>query len=342
MKQFYDEAIINVAAGNGGSGCLSFRREKFVPRGGPDGGDGGGGGSVYLQAEEGLNTLVDFRYKRSFQAGNGSSGEGRQRTGKDGDDLYVRVPVGTRVFNLETDELIGDLVKAEQTLLVVQGGKRGLGNVNFKSSTNRAPRKTTPGLPGERRTLKLELQMLADVGLLGLPNAGKSTLVRAVSAARPKVADYPFTTLHPYLGVVSIEPHRSFVMADIPGLIEGAADGAGLGISFLKHLSRTRLLLHVIDIAPLDDERDPAEDANSIVRELEKYSETLAQRERWLVLNKLDLLLEEEQEEYCQAIIEKLDWQGPVYRVSAVSGDGCRQLSMDAMRYLEALDSDDE
>ncbi len=333
--KFVDEAYIDVAAGKGGDGCLSFRREKFIPFGGPDGGDGGDGGSIYLQADTALNTLVDFRYKRMFRAPSGQSGMGNQRTGKSGEDICVSVPVGTLVFDVETEECLGDLVEAGQKLLVAQGGFHGLGNIRFRSSINRAPRRISLGSPGEARRLKLELQVLADVGLLGYPNAGKSTLIRAVSAARPKVADYPFTTLYPSLGVVKVEDHRSFVMADIPGLIEGAADGAGLGIRFLKHLSRTHLLLHLIDIAPLDPAVDIADEARKLLLELEKYSEDLAQRERWLVFNKTDLLLPEEVDERIAQVTESLDWQGEIFEVSAISGAGCRALCQAIMQHLE-------
>ncbi|BAP57215.1 GTPase CgtA [Thioploca ingrica] len=331
--KFVDEATIEVIAGKGGNGCLSFRREKFVPYGGPNGGDGGNGGSIYLIADKNLNTLVDFRFNRLFRAQAGEGGKGSECTGKSGQDLYIKVPVGTLVFDVATEEMLGDLVKPQQTLLVARGGQRGLGNVHFKSSTNRAPRRTTQGTLGETRTLRLELQILADVGLLGLPNAGKSTFIRAVSAARPKVADYPFTTLHPHLGVVSIEVDRSFVIADIPGLIEGAAEGAGLGIQFLKHLSRTRLLLHLVDVASPD--RDPLQDIVKITHELEKYSSELATRERWLVFNKLDLLPAPEQKQYCQAIIEGLNWFGPVFEISALSGQGCQEICYRILNYLE-------
>lgn len=331
--KFVDEATIEVIAGKGGNGCLSFRREKFVPYGGPNGGDGGNGGNIYLLADKNLNTLVDFRFNRLFRAQAGESGKGSECTGKSGQDLYIKVPIGTLVFDVATEEMLGDLVEPQQTLLVARGGQRGLGNVHFKSSTNRAPRRTTQGTLGETRTLRLELQILADVGLLGLPNAGKSTFIRAVSAARPKVADYPFTTLHPHLGVVSIEVDRSFVIADIPGLIEGAAEGAGLGIQFLKHLSRTRLLLHLVDVASPD--RDPLQDIVKITHELEKYSSELATRERWLVFNKLDLLPAAEQKQYCQAIIEHLNWSGPIFEISALSGQGCQEICYRILNYLE-------
>lgn len=333
--KFVDEAVIEVMAGKGGDGCLSFRREKFIPFGGPDGGNGGTGGSIFLEADQSLNTLVDFRYKRFFRAKNGTGGMGAQRTGKSGDDLHIRVPVGTLVFEADTGERLADLTQHNQSVMVARGGHYGLGNMNFKSSTNRAPRKVTLGKLGEARKLRLELQVLADVGLLGMPNAGKSSLLRAVSAAQPKVADYPFTTLHPNLGLIRVEDHRSFVMADIPGLIEGAAEGAGLGIRFLKHLSRTRLLLHIIDIAPLDQTIDPADEAIKIVQELEKYSEQLALRDRWLVLNKIDLLLPDEREEKRQQILEKLNWEGKVFEISAISGEGCMLLCQQVMQHLE-------
>ncbi|WJW75104.1 Obg family GTPase CgtA [Thiohalobacter sp. IOR34] len=339
--KFVDEATIKVAAGDGGNGCVSFRREKYIPLGGPDGGDGGDGGSVYLLADESINTLVDFRYERSFNAQRGENGRGRNCTGKKGEDLVVRVPVGTMVYDEETGELIGDLVEAGQKLRVAQGGWHGIGNARFKSSTNRAPRQSTPGTPGEQRSLRLELKLLADVGLLGLPNAGKSTLIRAISAARPKVADYPFTTLYPNLGVVRVGAHQSFVVADIPGLIEGAAEGAGLGIRFLKHLARTRLLLHLIDVAPADGS-DPVAEAHKIVRELEKYSPELAGRERWLVLNKIDLLPADQRDVVCAAIVEGLGWSGPVFRISAVTGEGTEALTQRIMQHLEQLDATPE
>ncbi|NOX75515.1 MAG: Obg family GTPase CgtA [Gammaproteobacteria bacterium] len=337
--KFVDEAIIRVDAGDGGNGCMSFRREKYVPKGGPDGGDGGDGGSVYLEADTGLNTLADFRFQRMYRAQQGQKGMGSHCTGKSGEDLVVPVPVGTVVCDADTGEQIGDVVTPGQRLLVAKGGFHGLGNARYKSSTNRAPRQCSPGTPGEERSLELELNVLADVGLLGLPNAGKSTLISVVSNARPKVADYPFTTLHPNLGVVSPEPHRSFVIADIPGVIEGAAEGAGLGIQFLKHLSRTRLLLHLVDAAPLDG-HDPAGDVRTIANELSKFSairegSDLAQRERWLVINKLDLVPEEQRESLCGAIVESLAWEGPVYRLSAVQRNGTEALMFDILNYLE-------
>ncbi|PVZ11324.1 MULTISPECIES: Obg family GTPase CgtA [unclassified Pseudomonas] len=332
--KFVDEVSIRVKAGDGGNGCMSFRREKFIENGGPNGGDGGDGGSVYLVADENLNTLVDYRYTRHFEAQRGQNGGSTDCTGAKGEDLELRVPVGTTIIDAGTQEVIGDLVKAGQRIMVAQGGWHGLGNTRFKSSTNRAPRQTTPGKPGDQRDLKLELKVLADVGLLGLPNAGKSTFIRSVSAAKPKVADYPFTTLVPNLGVVSVDRWKSFVIADIPGLIEGASDGAGLGIRFLKHLARTRLLLHLVDMAPLDGS-SPADAAEVIVNELVKFSPALADRDRWLVLNKCDQLLEEEHEEQVKAVVERLQWEGPVYVVSALTKEGTRQLSYDILDYLE-------
>ena len=335
--KFVDEATIRIQAGNGGRGMVSFRREKFIPFGGPDGGDGGDGGSVWLVAREGLNTLADFRYQRTFKAANGEPGGSADCSGRGGADLEVPVPVGTVVFDVDTEETLGDLAVQGARLLVAKGGDGGLGNQHFKSSTNRTPRKATPGYPGEKRELRLELKLLADVGLLGLPNAGKSTLVSVVSAARPKVADYPFTTLHPNLGVVYVGEHQSFVMADIPGVIEGAAEGAGLGIRFLKHLQRTRLLLHLVDIAPLDPEADPVADARKIVAELKKFSPELARRERWLVLNKMDLLPPAEAEKRCKEIVRRLRWKCPVYRISGATHQGTEELCRDVMRRLEEL-----
>ena len=333
--KFVDEATLKVQAGNGGRGCVSFRREKFVPFGGPDGGDGGDGGSVYLRAQEGINTLADFRILRTYRAAHGDAGSSRDCTGRGGADLTIPVPVGTVVQDVETQEVIGDLTSAGHAVLVAKGGRGGWGNTRFKSSTNRSPRQHGSGIPGEKRTLALELKLIADVGLLGLPNAGKSTLIRAVSAAKPKVADYPFTTLYPNLGVVSVGEHRSFVMADIPGLIEGAAEGAGLGIRFLKHLQRTRLLLHLLDIAPPDPAVDPVKDARAIVAELKKFSPGLAKKDRWLVLNKIDLLEGEALEERCREIIRRLRWKGPVHRISGVTGQGTRELCQAAMSHLE-------
>ncbi|MCE2714899.1 MAG: GTPase ObgE [Acidibacter sp.] len=333
--KFVDEAKLRVQAGNGGRGCLSFRREKFMPFGGPDGGDGGLGGSVYLKAAEGINTLADFRVERTFKAQSGEAGSGNDCFGKGGEDLYVPVPIGTIVRDSETGEQLGDLVKEGDILLVARGGKGGWGNARFKTSTNRAPRQFGTGLPGEKRLLELELKVIADVGLLGLPNAGKSTLIRAVSSARPKVADYPFTTLHPNLGVVYCGEHRSFVMADIPGLIEGAAEGAGLGIRFLKHLQRTRVLLHLVDMAPLDPEADPVKDARSIVAELKKFSKDLATKPRWLVINKSDLLPPDEAEKKAKAIVRSLRHKGPWFLISGATSTGTRDLTEAVMRFLE-------
>ncbi|MBI6815146.1 Obg family GTPase CgtA [Pseudomonas syringae] len=332
--KFVDEVSIRVKAGDGGNGCMSFRREKFIENGGPNGGDGGDGGSIFMVADVNLNTLVDYRYTRHFDAERGSNGGSADCTGRKGEELVLRVPVGTTIIDATTQEIIGDLTKDGQRLMVAQGGWHGLGNTRFKSSTNRAPRQTTPGKPGDQRDLKLELKVLADVGLLGLPNAGKSTFIRSVSAAKPKVADYPFTTLVPNLGVVSVDRWKSFVVADIPGLIEGASDGAGLGIRFLKHLARTRLLLHLVDMAPLDESSAP-DAAEVIVNELEKFSPSLAERDRWLVLNKRDQILEEEQEARKQEIVDRLEWTGPVYVISAIAKEGTEQLTRDIMRYLE-------
>jgi len=334
IMKFVDEAEIFVEAGKGGNGFLSFLREKFIEKGGPDGGDGGDGGSLYLVADAALNTLVDFRYQPRYQAESGKKGGKRNCTGAGGEDLEVKVPVGTSVLVADTDEVIGDLVKAGQRLLVAQGGKKGLGNMRFKSSVNRAPRKTTNGTPGESRRLFLQLKVLADVGLLGLPNAGKSTLIRAVSSAKPKVADYPFTTLVPNLGVVRLNTERSFVMADIPGLIPGAADGAGLGIRFLKHLSRSRVLLHLVDIAPYDGS-EPADSAAAIIEELEKFSTVLAQKERWLILNKVDMLPEQDIDNICDELLKKLKWQGKVFKISALSRDGTAELCEAVMTLME-------
>ncbi len=335
--KFVDEAIIRVEAGNGGNGCLSFRREKFVPRGGPDGGDGGDGGSVSLIGRNALNTLADFRHKRLFRAQRGRNGGGRNCTGRSGEDLVVEVPVGTVVRCTATAEFIGDVTRDAETLLVARGGKGGIGNARFKSSTNRSPRRITAGTPGEHRELTLELKVLADVGLLGLPNAGKSTFLRAVSAARPKVADYPFTTLYPQLGVVRVESHRSFVIADIPGLIEGAAQGAGLGVRFLKHLARTRILLHIVDITALVGESESAVQVSGVAAELAKFNPELGARERWLVLNKLDLVSQAEADSRSRALVEALAWQAPVFRVAAISGEGCRKLTGALMTRMEEL-----
>jgi GTP-binding protein len=338
--KFVDEVIIKVQAGDGGNGCVSFRREKYIPYGGPNGGDGGDGGSVYLQVDQDLNTLADFRHGRCFTAQRGQDGMGKNRTGKKGDELVIPVPLGTVVKDADTGEIIGDLARPRQRILVAKGGYHGLGNTRFKSSTNRAPRQMTPGSEGDRRTLNLELKILADVGLLGMPNVGKSTLISAVSAAHPRIADYPFTTLYPNLGVVSLGLHQSFVMADIPGLIEGAAEGAGLGIRFLKHLSRTRLLLHLVDIAPIDEHHDPAEDFHIITKELTKYNPELAARERWLVCNKIDLLSEEQSHTRCQQLVEKLNWKGPVFKISAANTEGTRQLCLHILTYLQQYEKD--
>lgn len=335
-----DEAEIQVIAGNGGNGCVGFRREKFIPLGGPDGGDGGNGGSVWLRADENLNTLVDFRHERNFRAQRGENGMGRQMYGKAGEDLTITVPVGTVITNVETDEVIGDLTAHGDRLLVAKGGKGGLGNMHFKSSVTRAPRRATPGEEGEQRLLKLELKLLADVGLLGFPNAGKSTFIRAVSAATPKVADYPFTTLYPNLGVVSVEPHRSFVIADIPGLIEGAADGAGLGAQFLRHLQRTRLLLHLVDISPMEGGVEgvaPAEQVRAIERELERHDPELLQKPRWLVLNKADLMFEDEAAAAARAVVDELGWTQPWYLVSAISREGTWPIMKDVMAFFDRL-----
>jgi GTP-binding protein len=335
--KFIDEADIHVEAGNGGNGCVSFRREKWAPRGGPDGGDGGDGGSVYLVAREGVNTLADFRVHRRFKAESGRGGSGRDMTGASGADLKIEVAKGTEVHDLDTGELLGDLSHDGDTLLVARGGQGGRGNTRFKSSVNRAPRQFDTGKPGESRHLKLALKLLADVGLLGAPNAGKSTLTRALSAARPKVADYPFTTLHPQLGVVRVGNDRSFVIADIPGLIEGAAAGAGLGIRFLKHLERTRLLLHVVDACAELTGGDAVQIARSVEGELGQYSAALADRPRWLVVNKLDLLPAAERDARAAKLAADLDWQGPVYGISALTADGTKRLAQDVMTFLEGL-----
>jgi len=335
--KFVDEVRIHVAAGRGGNGAASFRREKFVPLGGPDGGDGGKGGSVVLVGDAALNTLVDFRFKRRFQAERGEDGSGAQCSGRSGEDLALRVPVGTVVHDADNGEVIGDLTRDGQRLVVARGGQGGLGNTHFKSSTNRAPRRAKPGTPGEERELRLELKLLADVGLVGLPNAGKSTLIRAVSAARPKVADYPFTTLYPSLGVVSVGLGRSFVMADIPGLIAGASEGAGLGHRFLRHLERTRLLLHVVDVLPLLGHGDPVEGFQIIEQELTRYSERLAGRERWVVLNKVDLVEPQVRSVHCREILTAIGWEGPVFEVSAATGEGCQRLAYALMERLEAM-----
>ena len=333
--KFVDEANIKVHAGDGGNGCISFRREKFIPFGGPDGGDGGYGGSVWLVADEGLNTLVDFRHQRSFKAKRGENGMGSQMYGKGGEDTTIRVPVGTMITNVDTDEVIGDLTGHGQRMLVAQGGKGGLGNIHFKTSVNRAPRKSTPGTPGDARELKLELRLLADVGLLGFPNAGKSTFIRAVSAATPRVADYPFTTLVPNLGVVSLGTDQSFVIADIPGLIEGAADGAGLGIQFLRHVARTSLLLHLVDIAPVDD-TDVAAQVRAIEHELAKFNPELLERPRWLVLNKADMLPENERDAVAQRIVAELGWTQPWFLVSAIARENTMAVCQQVQQFFES------
>jgi len=333
--KFIDEAQIEVIAGDGGNGAVSFRREKYVPRGGPDGGDGGRGGSIYAVADRNINTLIDYRYARIHRAKSGESGRGADQYGRGAQDIVLRMPVGTVIADADTGELIADIARDGERALLARGGVGGLGNIHFKSSVNRAPRQSTPGEKGEQRRLRLELRVLADVGLLGLPNAGKSTLIRAISAARPKVADYPFTTLAPQLGVVRTDERRSFVIADIPGLIEGAAEGAGLGHRFLRHLSRTRLLLHLVDIAPLDPEADPAHDARAIVRELKKYDAALHAKPRMLVLNKLDLVQPEERDARVSALVRALRWKGPVARISAMTGEGTRELVYAVQEWLD-------
>jgi GTP-binding protein len=333
--RFVDEAEVRVEAGDGGNGAIGFRREKYIPMGGPDGGDAGDGGSVYLIAVENMNTLVDFRYHTVHRAERGQNGMGRNCTGKKGEDCYVSVPLGTQVSDAETGEIIGDLTTEGETLLVAKGGFHGLGNTRFKSSINRAPQKASKGTEGEHRILNLELTLIADVGLLGMPNAGKSSLIRAVSSATPKVADYPFTTLHPNLGVVRIDDLRSFVIADIPGVIEGAADGAGLGLQFLKHLSRTGLLLHLIDIVPYESMDSPVQAAKKIIHEVEKWSDDLANKPRWLILNKTDRLPADQIDAHCQAIIDELDWTGPVFKTAAINGAGTKELMFAIMEFLE-------
>ncbi|GGA71107.1 GTPase Obg [Arenimonas soli] len=333
--KFVDEATITVSAGSGGNGCISFRREKFIPLGGPDGGDGGNGGSVWLQADENLNTLIDFRHQRQYRAQRGQNGMGRQMFGKAGDDVVIRVPVGTEVINVGTDEIIGDLTDHGDRLLVAQGGLGGKGNVHYKSSVNRAPRKAGTGTPGEEREIRLELKLLADVGLLGFPNAGKSTFIRAVSSATPKVADYPFTTLYPNLGVVSVEVDRSFVIADIPGLIEGAADGAGLGAQFLRHVQRTRLLLHLVDMAPFDEGTDPVYQVRAIEAELRKHDPAMLEKPRWLVLNKADLLPEDERQARAEALVKALDWKEPWFISSAIGREGTWPIVLKVQQFFD-------
>lgn len=335
--KFFDEAKIEIVAGDGGNGAATFRREKFIPFGGPDGGDGGRGGSIYAVADRNINTLIDYRYTRHFRAERGENGRGADCYGKGGDDLDLRVPVGTIITDANTGEVIADLARDGQRELIARGGKGGLGNLHFKSSTNRAPRQKTPGEEGEHRELRLELKVLADVGLLGMPNAGKSTFIRSVSAAKPKVADYPFTTLHPNLGVVRVDDNRSFVIADIPGLIEGAAEGAGLGHRFLKHLQRTGLLLHIVDIAPFDENVDPVHEAHAIVEELRKYDESLYNKPRWLVINKVDLLPEDQRAERIAALVKGYGAVEKYFAISAISGEGCKALTYAIMEHLESL-----
>lgn len=335
--KFIDEATIHVHAGDGGNGCASFRREKYIPKGGPDGGDGGRGGSIYAVADRNINTLIDYRYTRSHRAQRGENGRGSDCYGKGGEDLILRVPVGTVITDAESGEILADLAQDGQKARIAKGGQGGLGNLHFKSSTNRAPRQFTLGEKGEERDLKLELKVLADVGLLGMPNAGKSTFIRSVSAAKPKVADYPFTTLHPNLGVVRIDHQRSFVIADIPGLIEGAAEGAGLGHQFLRHLARTRLLLHIVDLAPVDESIDPVAEARAIVEELRKYDQGLYDKPRWLVLNKLDALPEDEREARIARFLKDFGWEGRHFAISAISGEGCKELTYAIMDHLDAV-----
>ncbi len=334
--KFVDEAEIRVEAGDGGNGCIGFRREKYIPKGGPDGGDGGDGGCVFLIATENINTLVDFRFHSVHRAQRGQNGMGRQCTGRKGDDIYISVPTGTLVYDKRTGEKLGDLTHVDETLKVAQGGWHGLGNTRFKSSINRAPQKASTGSKGEHRILQLELTLIADVGLLGMPNAGKSSLIRAVSSAKPRVANYPFTTLVPNLGVVSVDERRSFVIADIPGVIEGAAEGAGLGLQFLKHLERTKVLMHLVDVKPYESIESPVDSAKKIIKEIGKWSDDLANKPRWLVLNKVDRLeAEDNQQELCQAIVDELKWEGPVYQISALKSEGTRTLMFDIMAFLE-------
>ena len=338
--KFIDETIVEVHAGSGGNGAVSFRREKYIPRGGPDGGDGGRGGSIFAIADRNINTLVDYRFARLHRAKNGERGGGADCYGAGAEDIYLRVPVGTVINDLDSGQMIADLSSHEQVALLAKGGKGGLGNIHFKSSTNRAPRQSTPAEPGESRRLKFELKVLADVGLLGMPNAGKSTFIRAVSSARPKVADYPFTTLQPHLGVVRVDTDRSFVIADIPGLIEGAAEGAGLGHQFLRHLQRTHLLLHLVDIAPFDPDADPAKDAKAIVNELKKYDERLYKKPRWLIINKMDLVDSDQQKKTIDRFIKAMRWKDRYFAISAITGSGCKELSFEIMKFIEAQKSE--
>ena len=334
--KFVDEATIEFAAGNGGAGCVSFRREKFIPFGGPNGGDGGRGGSVYAVADRNINTLIDYRYTRRFDARNGEAGRGSDQFGAAGEDILLRMPVGTIITDTETETVMAELLEHGEKVLLAKGGDGGFGNLHFKTSTNRAPRQKTPGWPGQAFKVKLELRVLADVGLLGMPNAGKSTLIAAISNARPKIADYPFTTLHPNLGVVRVGPERSFVVADIPGLIEGASEGAGLGHQFLRHLQRTRLLLHIIDMAPFDDSVDPVAQARAIVKELKKYDVKLHAKPRWLVLNKLDMVPREERDALCKDFVRRLRWKGPVFQISALAREGLQPLLEAIYRHVAA------
>jgi GTP-binding protein len=339
--KFVDEADIRAEAGDGGNGIVSFRREKYIPKGGPDGGDGGDGGSVFMEADENLNTLIDFRFERFHRAERGQNGQRTDCTGRAGADLTLKVPVGTRATDIDTGEVLGDLTYHGQRMMAAKGGFHGLGNARFKSSTNRAPRQKSNGTPGDIRNIRLELMLLADVGMLGLPNAGKSTFIRSVSAAKPKVADYPFTTLVPNLGVVRLESQQSFVVADIPGLIEGASDGAGLGIRFLKHLERCRVLVHLVDIMPIDGS-DPVDNANAIISELEKYSPKLANKPRWLVFNKVDLMMPDEADEVCKDIAERLGWANKAYQISAFQKQGTQEVCQDLMDFIESLPPEDE
>jgi GTP-binding protein len=334
--KFFDEAKIEVIAGKGGDGSASFRREKFVPKGGPDGGDGGRGGSIYAVADANLNTLIDYRYTRIFRAKSGENGRGRDQNGKGADDIVLRVPVGTVIKDADSGAVIADLARDGERALLAKGGRGGLGNLNFKSSVNRAPRQFTPGEPGETKNLEMELRVIADVGLLGMPNAGKSTFIRAVSSARPKVADYPFTTLHPNLGVVRVDVSRSFVVADIPGLIEGAAEGAGLGHQFLRHLQRTHLLLHLVDMAPFDEDADPAAEVKAIAAELKKYDPGLARKPRWLVFNKADLLDGKEAKARAAKLVKKLRWTKPWFMISGIKAEGTQDLAFKVMKFLES------
>lgn len=340
--KFIDEATIKVYAGDGGNGAATFRREKYEPDGGPSGGDGGRGGSIYVVADRNINTLVDYRYARVFRGERGENGRGSDCYGKGGEDMLLRVPVGTVITDKDTGRVLADLAEHDQKALLAKGGAGGLGNIHFKSSTNRAPKQCTPGEPGEQLELYLELKVLADVGLLGMPNAGKSTFIRSVSAAKPKVADYPFTTLHPNLGVVRVDTNRSFVIADIPGLIEGAAEGAGLGHQFLRHLARTHLLLHIVDIAPYDESVDPVQEARAIVEELRKYDEDLYEKPRWLVLNKLDMVPENERDQRRADFIRAFGWDGPCFSISAISGDGCKPLVYAIMEHIDQRKADEQ